>query len=206
MPDPVRCGGREPDWGDEPGRDVPGRGALLPVPDGRGAPVLEGRGAEPDGRGAPVPEGRGAPEPDGRGAPVPEGRGALEPDGRGAPVPEGRGAELPEGRDASVLEPAGRGAAGRGAEDGVAGFDEVGAPAVRGLAAAAPVVSAGFFSGLSLSTWGASPVGVNSSAIPSSLQQTVAHEQVTRGNTARRGEQTTVQSERCSGVFHARSA
>lgn len=172
MPDPVRCGGREPDWDDEPVRGAPGRCALPPVPEGRGAPV---------------PEGRGAPGPDGRGVPVPEGRVAELPEGRGAPEPEpgGRVVELPAGRDAPVFELAGRELAGRGAEVGGAGFDEVGAPVARGLAAAAPVVSAGFFSGLSISTWGASPVGVNSSAIPSSLQQTPAHERAARAKMRR---------------------
>lgn len=156
---------------------LPVRGALLPVP--------AGRGALPAGRGAPVPvrielpPGRGAPgrvellpEPEGRDAPL------LVPEGRGAPpvVPDGR-AELlePVGRGAPPVELAGRAEAGRAVEDDVEGRVVEAGVAGRGLGFALPAVSVAFFSACSGLASGVSIVDFSSSPIPSSLCQAFAH-------------------------------
>jgi hypothetical protein len=136
---------------------VPGRGlAGVPVRDAAGR-VAPGRAEGDAGRDVP-----------GRGAPVPV-AGRETPPGRGVPVLVGE-PEVPAGRVA-LPEPGERGAAGRG--EGVAGF-AVELPA-RGFGVGAGESAGLLFTSPALLS-GASFVGFNSSAIPSSLEQVSAHE------------------------------
>jgi hypothetical protein len=68
--------------------------------------------------------------------------------------------------------------AGRAVEEGVDGLVEVGELPERGFGVAVPDASAGFFFVSPGLLSGLSVIGVNSSAIPSSLQQVIAHNRI----------------------------